>query len=179
MIDPNLITTTSVGELPPLPLTTDSVIPHELEGDLYKGTIQQLVQLIRPLVGKLQFEIVQLDVTTQYIIDNFDETGLGRNLCEGFAICNGNNGTKNWDGRSSISYGSTFNFPGVFGGFKDATLVEHSHQLATSPNDTVGFVTAKASLSTGGTPISTASAGTSGVNKNYHPFIVTLTMMKL
>lgn len=179
MIDPNLVTTKSVGELPPLPLTVDSVIPHELTGDLYKGTIQQLVQLIRPLVGKLQFEIVELDVNTQYIIDNFDETGLGKNLCEGFAICNGLNGTKNRNGVSSIGYGSTFNFTGVFGGSKDAVVVEHSHSIATSPNDNVGFVTAKASSATGGTAITTASAGVSGLNKNYHPYIVTLTIMKL
>jgi len=184
MIDPNLITTKSVGELPPLPLTVDSIIPHELDGDLYKSTIQQLIQLIRPLVGKLQYEIVELDVTTQYIIDNFDETGLGKNLCLGFAICNGNNGTKNRDGRSSLAYGETFNFAGVFGGFKDTTLVEHNHRMGDesggsgSGTSNVRYIGKEIESNSLGTPF-TDNAGTSGVNKNYHPYIVTLTIMKL
>jgi len=184
MIDPSVTTSVKVGELPPLDLTVNSVIPHEIAGELYKSDINQLLQLIRPLVGKLQYEVVELDVPMQYVMDNFDLTpgpnmGLGRNLCQGFAICNGNNGTKNRDGRSSIGYGSTFGFTGVFGGNKDAVVVEHSHAIGTAPNDDVGYVNVKTSSSTGGTGISTATTGVSGIDKNYHPYIVTLTIMKL
>jgi hypothetical protein len=198
MIDPNLITTKSVGELPTSPLTVDSVIPHELTGDLYQGTIQQLLQLLRPLVGKLQFEIVQLDVNTQYVLDNFDETGLGRNLCEGFALCNGNNGTKNRDGRTSIAYGTTFNFPGAFNGNASHTLTEaqmpnHSHFNGIADNDNVIFVyggvtnglpgLATGSVQSENTP-RTNQGRTSQVGSNQpfslmNPSIVTVTMMKL
>jgi hypothetical protein len=198
MIDPNLITTKSVGELPPLPLTVDSVIPHELTGDLYKGTIQQLIQLIRPLVGKLQFEIVELDVNTQYILDNFDETGLGKNLCLGFAICNGQNGTKNRDGRTSIAYGTTYNFAGAFNGNANHTLTEsqlpiHSHFNGIADDGTQIFVY---NNTTNGMPglatRSVTSENTSrtfqgqtsqvGGNQSFslmNPSIVTLTIMKL
>src|SRR3990172_11449728 len=104
MIDPNLITTIRVGELPPSVFSLTDNIPHEVGTDLKSGTIQQLLDFLRPLVGKLQFEVVRMSVNTQYIVDNFDlvpgpNMGLGTNLCLGFAICNGNNGTENLDGR--------------------------------------------------------------------------------
>jgi hypothetical protein len=184
MIDPNLITTKSVGELPSQPITLDSLLAHELTGDLKKSTVNQLLQLLRPLVGKLQYEVVELDVNAQYIANNFDETGLGINLCEGFAICNGNNGTKNRDGRSSLAYGSTFNFPGVFGGFQDATLVEHNHRMGDESGATgsgavnIRYIAKEIESNGTGVPF-TDNTGVSGVNKNYHPYIVTLTIMKL
>src|SRR3990172_7309905 len=116
MIDPNLITTIRVGELPPSVFSLTDNIPHEVGTDLKSGTIQQLLDFLRPLVGKLQFEVVRMSVNTQYITDNFDITGLGTNLCLGFAICNGNNGTENLDGRSGIGYGTVNNFVGFTGG---------------------------------------------------------------
>jgi len=198
MIDPNLITTKSVGELPPLPLTVDSLIPHELTGDLYKSTVQQLLQLLRPLVGKLQYEIVELDVNTQYILDNFDGTGLGINLCEGFAICNGQNGTKNRDGRISIAYGTTYNFAGAFNGNASHTLTEsqlpiHSHFNGIADDGNQLFVYGS---TTNGMPGLSSRTVTSenlarnnqgltsqvGSNQSFslmNPSIVTLTIMKL
>ena len=184
MIDPNLITTIRVGELPPVDLSLASVIPHEVGTDLKQGTIQQLLDLLRPLVGKLQYEIVELDVTTQYIVDNFDSTGLGKNLCLGFAICNGQNGTKNRDGRSSIAYGSNFGFVGVLDGSKDAVLVEHNHRIGDesgasgSGTANVRYIGKEIESNTLGIPY-TDKAGISGADKNYHPYIVTLTIMKL
>jgi len=181
MINPNLITTIRVGELPPVDLSLTSVIPHEVGTDLKQGTVQQLLDLLRPLVGKLQYEIIELDVTTQYIVDNFDETGLGKNLCLGFAICNGQNGTKNRDGRSSIAYGSNYNAVGVLGGFADSTLVEHSHALKYGNNGegTKYPETPYISDVLGGNMQPTETVGISGTNRNYHPYIVTLTIMKL
>ena len=182
MIDPNLITTIAVGELPPQDITLNSLIAHELLGVLKKSNIEQLLSLLRPLVSKLQFEIVELDVTEQYIIDNFDLTGLGKNLCLGFAICNGQNGTKDRDGRGSIAYGVAFNFTGALGGFKDSTLVEHSHNFQAlgdvSANKTLRFGT-NPDIETSFESLTTASAGVSGLNRNYQPYIVTLTIMKL
>ena len=188
MINPDLITTVRVGELPPEPFSLTDLIPHEVGTDLKSGTIQQLLDLLRPLVGKLQYEVIEMDVTTQYITDNFDSTGLGINLCEGFAICNGNNGTKNRDGRSGIAYGITYNFVGLTGGTADSTLVSHSHTAKISNvtgGDTDKFI-AQNGGSGGGTTsatgtgiINTSITGGTGVNKNYHPYIVTLTIMKL
>jgi len=193
MIDPNLITTTSVGELPPEPLTLDSLIPHEIDGLLKSGTIQQLLDLLRPLVGKLQYEVVRMGVTAQYIIDNFDLTpgpnmGLGTNLCLGFAICNGNNGTENLDGRSGIGYGSNYNFVGLQVGSSDSIVVSHTHtakisNISGADNDK--FVAQNGGSGGGATSfsgsgiINTGTSGETGVNKNYHPSIVQLYMMKL
>ena len=185
MIDPNLITTISVGELPPLPITIDSLLAHEITGDLYKGTVNELLQLLRPLVGKLQFEIVELDVPNQYVIDNFDSTGLGINLCLGFAICNGQNGTKNRDGRTSIAYGENYNFIGALGGATTHTLTVaqmpiHSHDINGSTNTTGGSgqnVVNNATDNTGDVTTKTEGGGQS--HNNMQPYIVTLTMMKL
>lgn len=178
MIDPNLVTTVRVGELPPEPLTLDSLIPHEIGTDLKSGTIQQLLDLLRPLVGKLQYEVVRMSVDSQYIIDNFDVTGLGTNLCLGFARCNGNNGTENFDGRSGIGYGTVNNFVGLTGGSANAVVVSHSHTYTYENTRGTGIAGAEdgtSGIETG----TTSTVGESGVNKNYHPFIVQLYMMKL
>lgn len=125
-------------------------------------------------------DIKEIDVSTAYIAANFDGTGLGTNERLGWAICNGNNGTRNRQGRVALQYDPT-NYPtlGAIGGSKDAVLVAHNHQIATSPNDNLGYVTAKSSSATGGTPINTSTAGESGVGKNMQPYIVTLIIMKL
>jgi len=188
MIDPNLITTTTVGELPPSNFSLTDLIPHEVGTELKSGTIQQLLDLLRPLVGKLQFEKVVLYVNSQYIVDNFDVTGLGTNLCLGFAICNGQNGTPNVDGRSGIGYGTTYNFVGLTGGYANSTLLSHTHTAKIS--NVTGADTDKFTAQNGGSGggataangsgiINTGTTGESGVNKNYHPYIVELTIMKL
>lgn len=188
MIDPNLITTIRVGELPPAPFLLTDLIPHEIGTDLKSGTIQQLLDFLRPLVGKLQFEVVRMSVTTQYITDNFDVTGLGINLCLGFAICNGNNGTENLDGRSGIGYGTNYNFVGLTGGNADSVVVSHTHTAKMSNvtgADTDRFTAQNGGSGGGATAangsgiINTGTTGESGVNKNYHPYIVQLYMMKL
>lgn len=85
-------------------------------------------------------DIKEIDCTDQYIADNFTNTGMGINEREGWAICNGQNGTRNRTGRVSVAYGSTslsgaptftsmgatINAP-VLGGSKDAVIVEHAH----------------------------------------------------
>lgn len=125
-------------------------------------------------------DVKEIDVNTSYIAANFDVTGLGTNERLGWAICNGNNGTRNRSGRVAIQYNSsTYPTLGATGGSENAVLVSHSHTIGTSPNDTLGYVTAKASSSTGGTPISTSTVGESGTGKNMQPYIVTLFIMKL
>ena len=198
MIDPNTTTTISVGELPPENPTVNSLIAHELLGVLKKSTISQLLDLLRPLVGKMQYEIVHLDVTNQYILDNFDNTGLGINLCAGFAICNGQNGTKNRNGRTSIAYGTTYNFVGALNGNASHTLTEsqlpiHSHFNGLSDNEQVLFVYGSTTAGLPGLATATMDAQSSprtfqgltsqtGGNQSFsllNPSIVTLTIMKL
>ena len=121
-------------------------------------------------------KVIKCDAT--YLSENFEVNGLGKNLRTGWAICNGNNGTVNLVGRVPIHYSADFPL-GTSGGSKDAVLVAHTHSISTSPNDALGYVTAKTSSSTGGTPIQTASAGESGTNKNMQPYLSMVYIMKL
>ena len=86
-------------------------------------------------------DVKEVDCTNQYIIDNFESDGMGKNERAGWAICNGNNGTRNRTGRVSVGYGvtgasgapsftsvgATMNAP-VLGGSKDAVVVDHNHE---------------------------------------------------
>lgn len=178
-IDPLLTNTMRVGELPPASFDLTDKLPHEKGTNLFSGTIQQLIDILRLNVNAFQYEIKQLKVDSQYVLDNFDETGLGKNLCLGWAITNGNNGTDDLDGLTIISYGTKFNTLGQFGGYADATLVEHTHL-------SYGFSTPGSGgngLDTGnvfyGKISPTTPAGTSGLEKNRPPYIVYLTIQKL
>ena len=186
MIDPNLITTIRVGELPPDPLSLTSKIPHEVGTDLKYDTIQGLVDLLAPLVGKMQFEVVRMSVTTQYITDNFDGTGLGINLCVGFAICNGNNGTENLDGRVGIGYGASYSFVGINGGTATHTLLESEMPAHNHDINMVGYnlVTGNGDeyvVRSTGTQVAkvTDTKGGGQPHNNMQPYIVQLYMMKL
>ena len=185
MIDPNLITTTRVGELPIAPLSGTSKIPHEVGTDLKQATIQELIDLITPLVNAIQFQVIELDVNQQYIIDNFDATGLGINLMDGYAICNGSNGTKNRDGRTGIAYGTNYSFVGFVGGATTHTLLS-----SEVPALTVSFTGSNDDNGDDGQYIVTSpdepntvhtlnSNGGGGSHNNMQPYIVTLTVMKL
>lgn len=192
-IDPDLITTVRVGELPTGTMSLADKFPRELEDNiLYQGTIQELLDLLRPLVGKMQYEKVVLYVDNQYILDNFDLTpgatmGLGINLCDGFAIANGNNGTPNVDGRCGIAYGATHSAVGAIGGAATHTLSlgeipSHTHDL---PADASGSLSIQSLSDTAGTDegfngthFSGASGG-GGAHNNMQPYIVELTIMKL
>jgi hypothetical protein len=118
-----------------------------------------------------------------YLANNFETSGLGKNERLGWAIMNGaTHGSvtvPNDNGKVVIAYGTDYTTLGATGGNKDAVVVEHSHSIATSPNSNFGYVTAQASISTGGTPINTALTGESGVNKNMQPYVVRLRIMKL
>lgn len=132
-------------------------------------------------------DVKEIDVPTSYIALNFDPTGLGINERLGWAICNGNNGTRNRLGRVGMQYSNTYPVLGAIGGTPDAVVVEHSH--ATSPNtnidygggDGVGRARAGASSSGVGNPINVTvqNSGVSGANMNYQPYIVTLFIQKL
>lgn len=186
MIDPNLITTIRAGELPPASLSLTDVIVHEVGTDLKKATIQELIDFITPFVNAIQFQVISLHVNSAYIAANFDVTGLGINLMTGYAICNGNNGTVNKDGRVGIAYGATHSTMLQTGGSKDAVVVAHSHttDLGFESFQAGGNTNAASSLQP--TPSNpgvrfrtTSTVGVSGTDKNMQPYIVELHVMKL
>src|SRR5215204_6430 len=182
MIDPNLITTVRVGELPPSPFSLTDKIPHEVGTDLKSGTIDELIAFITPFIGAMQYEVITLHVNTLYITSNFDDTGLGVNLMLGYAICNGNNGTINKDGRVGVAYGVTSNVVGLTGGSRDAVVVAHSHtvDMHSESFQSGGNTHAASNINSGAAfSRSTSVVGVSGTDKNMQPYLVELQVMRL
>lgn len=122
-INPSLTSTIRVGELSPSLPTLSSIIPHELGEQLYSMTMQNLIDLLNLNVGVFQYEVKTLYVDQAYIDNNFDNTGLGINLCVGFAIINGNNGTPPASGMFELSYKAGVYPIGGYGGEKDHELI--------------------------------------------------------
>ena len=182
-INPADITTVRVGQLPPDLPTLESNIAHELGDILYKCTIQELVDLLSLNVGTLQYEVKTLYVNQEYIDNNFDETGLGINLCVGFAICNGANGTVSVDGLVDVGYGTNYNVIGGFGGEKEHTLIENEMPVHTHGG--VAFKTNDTDRGTGSSLFSiddvgvTLPAGLGDPHNNMQPYIIALKIMKL
>lgn len=146
------------------------------------ATVRSIFSAIADGTGQTG-DVRELDVSTAYIAANFDGTGLGINERVGWAICNGNNGTRNRLGRVGVQYDPS-NFPtlGTTGGSKDAVVVAHSHTVNSikSYNNTFGtngFYDRSQGASSNG--IVTESTGESGVGKNMQPYIVSLFIMKL
>jgi hypothetical protein len=82
-------------------------------------------------------DIKEVDCTMAYVLANFDSTGLGINERTGWAVCNGNNGTRNRQGRTSIG----LQFPAITANPNDnvwdilyntigATVGKNAHQLS-------------------------------------------------
>ena len=182
MINPNDITTIRVGELPPNIPTLESKIPHELGTDLKYFTIQQLITFLQPYVGVFQYETKRLAVKQSYIDENFDETGLGKNICIGWAIRNGNNGTDNIDGKVGVAYGVSNNVIGQTGGSRDAVVVAHSHtydSINSVGKAVLGFDSVGNKEGASYFTATTSTVGESGVGKNMQPYIIDLYIMKL
>jgi hypothetical protein len=144
-------------------------------------------------------DIKEIDCTNAYIAQNFTNTGLGTGEREGWAICNGQNGTKDRTGRVSVGYGTvqppgingiqTYPTVGAIGGSKDAVVVAHTHTAVMSHNSgyTGGGVQVNPgkrldSISSGSgeqIPATIGSSGVSGIGENMPPYIVTLFIQKL
>lgn len=124
-------------------------------------------------------DVKEIDVSTSYIAANFDPTGLGINERLGWAICNGNNGTRNRSGRVAMQYSTTYPTLGATGGSADAVVVAHNHTV-----NILGQSSGSGGVSyndgSGTSHIyNTSTVGESGVGKNMQPYIVTLMIMKL
>ena len=190
MIDPNLITTIRVGELPPETFSLDSKIAHEVGVDLKYGTVADLIAFISPLISAIQYQVITLHVTQEYIDNNFDMApgatkGLGINLMTGYAIVNGNNGTINKDGMVGIAYGEVYNVIGQYGGEKTHILTvpeipPHSHSFSASAAGESGGgapTTGDANEPAGSFGMTNTGGGLA--HNNMQPYLVELQVMKL
>lgn len=177
-INPSEITTVRVGELPTGTIDLTSKLAVENGTDLEQISGQDLVDFVNINSNAFQFEVRDLWVNQTYIDTNFDVTGLGVGIMEGWAICNGQNGTPPMDGLVSIGYGINYNVIGAFGGSKDAVVVAHTHNIRVNTNAAGSGFPAFEAASAQGT-FATESTGVSGVDKNMQPYIVLLKIMKL
>jgi len=136
------------------------------------------------------------DCSNAYITANFDGTGLGINEELGYAICNGQNGTRNWNGRVPVAYGTSYSTMGAAEGSKDAVVVSHVHYTVANGAVQGNFDSSKKYIGKDrnsgvnveynlqGTVLvptlgETTSSGVDGTNMNMQPYIVTLVTMKL
>ena len=188
MINPNDITTIRVGQLPTAAINLTDVFPFEITDlTLKKATFQDLVNFINIHSAALQFEVKMLNVNQAYIDNNFDGTGLGINLCTGFARCNGQNGTANMDGRIGIGHGTVTSNIGGFGGEKEhilsaSELPAHTHTNNGSSNDNGDpgqFVITSPNNGGGPTLVQSSTSGGGNAHNNMQPYIVQLYIMKL
>jgi len=131
-------------------------------------------------------DVKEIDVSNAYLSDNFDASGLGINERLGWAICNGQNGTRNRGGRVSIQYSSTYPTLGATGGSKDSVVVSHSHQQGSESlynlyggGTSVGGRTFPSGSINAFTSQNTSTVGESGTDKNMQPYIVSLFIQKL
>ena len=184
-LDPALLSSTRVGLLAPAAFSLTDNLAHEVGTELKRGTVQELVGLLAPLVTALQFQVIELDVNAAYISDNFDITGLGTNLALGYAICNGQNGTKNRNGLVSIAYGVNYTAVGGTVGSATNTLtvanippLQVPYTGSNADNGDPGLLIVTASTESNG--IKNLVTGGTGVPHNIiQPSIITLTIQKL
>ena len=81
------------------------------------------------------YEVGQVGVFTMtptQFTDNFHSNGLGKNTMLGWALRNGNNGTKNQQGKFSLNKGaSPYDVIGAIGGSANSVLIGHSHEVGS------------------------------------------------
>lgn len=149
-------------------------------------------------------DIKEVDCTLTYIQANFDSTGLGINERVGWAVCNGNNGTRNRQGRTSVGmyYPSLLvnpndnvwdvlynNIGSLFGKNKhqltEAELAEHDHTIETGGDTYLddwadGYIKARQNADNRvQNNKRTGKAGGNQPHENRQPSIVTLIIQKL
>lgn len=103
-------------------------------------------------------DVMMVSCSNSYITANFDGTGLGINERVGWAICNNNNGTRNYDDRLPLPYGVTNATMGAMKGANTVTL------LATNiPPLTIPYTASVRDNGDAGTYLETAATEANGV----------------
>lgn len=145
------------------------------------NTAAEMRILLTALLDPPSGTIIIKDVSNAYITANFDGTGLGINEEVGYAIVNGQNGTRNWGGRVPLAYGGSYITMGATGGSADAVVVSHTHDAGSYHTGSGTPIYTGVGLNSGSDTVysSTNSTGVSGANKNMQPYIVTLITMKI
>lgn len=130
-------------------------------------------------------ELKVIDTTNAYIAANFDGTGLGMNEMLGYAICNGQNGTRDWGGRVPLGYSASL-YPtlGATGGTTQETLTidqipSHSHTVASYAGALTNASRISSQVTTGIGGAQTSSQGGGQPHNNMQPYRVALIVMKL
>lgn len=195
-INPDLINTVQTKDLPANPLSLTDNFAHEVGDILSRATIQELVDFIRSQSASYPYEIKYIRApNAAYITDNFDMTvgatqGIGKvgGLWEGWAICNGNNGTDNLDGQTLIGFGANYATVGQFVGEAEHTLTvneipAHSHGVDIA-FDGGGALDMQSYVNSSGSderfiPQSTTSTGGGLPHNNMQPSMVVLIIMKM
>jgi hypothetical protein len=129
-------------------------------------------------------DVMMVSCSNAYITANFDGTGLGINERVGWAICNGNNGTRNYDDRLPLAYGVTNTTMGATKGSNTHTLLEtempsHTHGVASYAGALPSSVRVSSSTTTG---IGGAVTGATGGGQAFsieNKSIVTLFIQKI
>lgn len=195
-INPVLINTVQVKDLPPNPISLTDNIVHEVGDDLSRATIEELVNFVRSQSVSYPYEIKFIRAPNSgYITDNFDMTigatqGIGKigGQWEGWAICNGNNGTDNLDGQVLIGWGANYATVGQFLGEEEHTLTipempNHGHTVDIA-YDGGGAIDMQSYVNSSGSdekflPNATSLTGGGQAHNNMQPSMVILIIMKL
>jgi hypothetical protein len=148
-----------------------------------KNTIDEFRAILTELVNRSYKtgDVMMLSCSNAYIVDNFDGTGFGIADRVGWAICNGSNGTRNYNGKVPLAYGTDYLTMGATGGSKDAIVVAHVHGIKYGANGsgTKYPETPYISDIVGSDMQGTESTGVSGTDKNMQPYVVTLFIQKI
>jgi len=173
------MTKQEIADLISINLVSGSKIPASKHREVEYALLDAIFS-----IGFLTGDIKEVDCSNEYIINNFEPTGLGKNQRLGWAICNGQNGTTDRNGRVSMPYGDSYLTMRSEGGSADAILPLHSHTYSQLRRDqevsTNGSgVTAINKDPNSNLTVETSSVGESAVNKNLQPYIVTLFIQKI
>lgn len=117
----------------------------------------------------IPFEVKELDCTQQFITDNFNPTGLGINIMDGFAICNGQNGTKDRRKRTSVGYDPTTYVNGFNYSQIGNTFGEENHKITKDELPKIKLSFPIGDDQTGGGAYSTC--GNNGSQSGYTEFM--------
>lgn len=127
-------------------------------------------------------DIKEIDCSNAYITANFNGTGLGIGERIGWAICNGNNGTRNRGGKVGLQYQpSLYGTMGATGG-----AATHVLTIPELPTNNIAVHSFLPSIVSGGGsgpepwfPQSKNFGGSNTPHNNLQPYIVSLFIQKI